>query len=167
MMVRFGFISPDSHYKMDRLEDDKICNNFFWNEFKEDPTWNGDDSGTNIGLMPWENILGIVPHHRKLLLHVASRPMRETQFLVPMLVKEKMWERLRSGYLIGDEKFGTGADGEGMKSSIAEWMGEGLLWDLVGYKTMERTVKGASWYVFLLFFSFSQYRGRGRDCGNG
>jgi hypothetical protein len=82
--------------------------------------------------------------------------MRETQFFAPTLVKEKMllveklWERLRSGYLVGDEKFGTGADGEEMKSSIAEWVREGLLWDLVEYETMERTVKGASWYVFLL-----------------
>jgi hypothetical protein len=85
------YISPDSHYKMDRLEDDnKICDTFFWNEFKEDPAWNGDNSGMNIGLMPWENILGIAPHNRKLLLHVASRPMKETQFLVPTLVKEKM-----------------------------------------------------------------------------
>jgi hypothetical protein len=162
------YISPNSHYKMDRLEDDKICDTFFWNEFKEDPTWNGDNSGMNIGLMPWKNILGIAAHHRKLLLHVASRPMKETQFLVPTLVKEKilvvekMWERLRSGYLVGDEKFGTGADGEGMKRSIAEWMREGLLWDPVEYETMERAVKGASWYVFLLsFLSVS------RDCCNG
>jgi hypothetical protein len=116
-----------------------------------------DNSGMNIGLMPWENILGIVPHHRK-LLHVASRPMRETQFLVPTLVKgkillvEKMWERLRSGYLVGNEKFGTGTDGEGMKSGIVEWMREGLLWDLAEHEAMERAVKGASWYVFLLSF---------------
>jgi hypothetical protein len=30
---------------MDRLEDDKIYDNFFWNDFKEDPTWNGIIAG--------------------------------------------------------------------------------------------------------------------------
>jgi uncharacterized protein YchJ len=24
------YISPNTHYKMDRLEDDKICDTFFW-----------------------------------------------------------------------------------------------------------------------------------------
>jgi hypothetical protein len=161
------YISSNSHYKMDRLNDDKICEKtFFWNEFKEDPSWNGDDSGMNIGLMPWRNILGIVPHHRKLLLHAASRPLKESQFLVPMLVREKIvlveriWERLRRGYGVEDEGFGTGADGgEGLKSSVAEWMREGLVWEPVEYGTMERAVRGASWYVLdfspLLFFSIA------------
>jgi hypothetical protein len=44
----------------------------------------------------------------------------------------------------------TGANRERIESSIAEWMREGLLWDLVEYETMERAIKGASWYVFLL-----------------
>jgi hypothetical protein len=155
-------IHPNSHFKMDRLEDDNICDTFFWDQFKEADWYDGDNSGMNIGIMPWENILWIWKHHRKLLLHVASRPMKETQFLVPTLVREKMvlvekmWERLRRGYRVGDEKFKTGAVGAGLKSSLAEWMEEGLVWDPVeGSEAMERAVKGASWYVCILSFSLA------------